>query len=168
MFDWIHRVADYFKNNLLAILILLLVIFLIIFLRKFYYWIFPPEESPIDMETNGATLTDAEAKDLADILFEAMNDIGTDTDKIDMVYDKVKDNLANLGKVNNAFGRRKYAVWGNFFGLADLFGKSYSLRVWLNLEESGKALQKWNELYNLACLTVNTGLLGGSASYGFI
>lgn len=97
--------------------------------------------------TGVLSFTLEEAQTIANRLYYAMADIGTNED---LLFDSLKNLTAQqLIMVYNAFGTRSYAFSGNWFGLGyplDLFG-------WFNQELSG------NDLNNMKQLWAKTGLI---------
>lgn len=76
--------------------------------------VFDPN-SKVDEQLNdaGATVSDTEARILAENLFDAMSSPGTNEEVIFLTFRKMK-NRADYNKVYNAFGKRQYSfTWGN-------------------------------------------------------
>lgn len=83
---------------------------------------------------SGATLTDLEAKSIAEGLYNAMGSFGTDEEKIYKLLKGISS--ANFSKVYNQFGQRLYwhelGVWTN----DSVFSNDHSIDLfgWLNSE----------------------------------
>lgn len=90
-------------------------------------------------------LTEAEAQFLAERLFDAMSNYGTDEKTIDEVFAELcKHNRAIL-QVHEAFGLQRYCL-----GASDIIGIKKNLHQWLKSELSAKEYAKWQTLYESA------------------
>jgi len=93
------------------------------------------------------TFTQQEAQTIADRLYYAMADIGTDES---LLFSSLQNLTAQqLIQVYNAYGTRPYAYTGSWFGLGynlDLFG-------WFNKELSGNQLMRMKQLWAKTGLT---------------
>lgn len=98
--------------------------------------------------TNGATITNEQAKAYAQRLFLAMEDYGTDEDSIDEVYYLLVDNPYNIRMVYNAFGLKDYGVFGSPSWISS--GTPTDLKGWFKNELAGKRLDQWNALFAVA------------------
>jgi hypothetical protein len=91
--------------------------------------------------TGVTTFTQQEAQTIADRLYYAMADIGTDES---LMFASLQNLTAQqLIMVYNAFGTRPYAYSGTWFGLGyplDLFG-------WFNKELSGNDLSRMKQIW---------------------
>ena len=93
------------------------------------------------------TFTQQEAQTIADRLYYAMADIGTDES---LLFSSLQNLTAQqLIQVYNAYGTRPYAYTGSWFGIGyplDLFG-------WFNKELGGNDLKRMKQIW------AKTGLL---------
>ena len=90
-------------------------------------------------------LTEAEAQFLAERLFDAMSNYGTDEKTINEVFAELcKHNRAIL-QVHEAFGLQRYCL-----GASDIIGIKKNLNQWLKSELSAKEYAKWQTLYESA------------------
>jgi len=101
----------------------------------------------VELPTDLTMFTHQEAQTIADRLYYAMADIGTDTN---LLFTSLESLTAQqLIMVYNAFGKRSYAYTGSWFGLGydlDLFG-------WFNKELSGNNLTRMKQLWAKTNLT---------------
>ena len=93
------------------------------------------------------TFTQQEAQTIADRLYYAMADIGTDES---LLFSSVQNLTAQqLIQVYNAYGTRPYAYTGSWFGIGyplDLFG-------WFNKELGRNDLQRMKQIWAKTGLT---------------
>lgn len=110
-----------------------------------YKWISKPRVSvQFDASYPSASISDNKAKQIANVLFNAMSNPGTDEDAI-------FNALAGLGfndfvKVSNFFGVKYYDTVLGVEG-GSLFNDQYDLRDWLYFELGNSDLEK---LHNVA------------------
>ncbi len=85
---------------------------------------------------NQHTITEVDAKTLADQLFEAMNGVGTDETAIEDILIKSNATATELIAINKAFGVREYGTFGlPWFGS----GEQLNLTQWLKRELSSSS-----------------------------
>lgn len=92
-----------------------------------------------DYDTNQLTFPEAQARILAEQLYNAMKDVGTDTDTIESVVAKLRTR-DDWNAVVKAFGIRPYGTFGAPlipFNTSDL-----NLFEWLRRELSGSLLER--------------------------
>lgn len=98
-------------------------------------------ELPTDPSGTGFIFTQQEALAIADRIWYAMADLGTNES---LLFSSLENLTANqLIMVYNAFGQRPYAYTGNWFGLGfplDLFG-------WFNQELGPQDLMKMKSIW---------------------
>lgn len=82
------------------------------------------------------TISEATAKDVANKLYEAMRDNGTDSDIIKSLLIDTTRTSNDLRMVVAAFGLKKYNLTGD--PLFEWMGKDLDLIGWLNQEVSGE------------------------------
>lgn len=85
-------------------------------------------------DTSKATLTNTQAKQVAEKFFRYMDKFGTDTD--DVVFLSQQYNGADLQKIYKAFGVRKYFGTGR----GTIFGDYINIFGWFERELSGNKL----------------------------
>jgi len=104
-------------------------------------------ELPTDPSGSGIGFTQQEALAIADRIWYAMADVGTNES---LLFNNLENLTANqLIMVYNAFGQRPYAFTGNWFGLGfplDLFG-------WFNEELGPQDLMKMKNIWAKTGLT---------------
>lgn len=85
------------------------------------------------------------SRQLAEQLYQAMENMGTDDDTIDMVFGDIVGNIRLAAAVYNDFGQRGYGTFG-----APLWGSgtNKSLLGWLKLELSDSRYSQWAGLYS--------------------
>jgi|GEM_PF-4733407 len=92
------------------------------------------------------TLTREDATAIAERLYSAMADVGTDLSLIDGAFLKVSNNLDNLRLVYNAFGSRDYGTFGSP-AYSWLPSSPTDLRGWLRNELSWDRAASWETLF---------------------
>lgn len=93
------------------------------------------------------TITENQAKNLAERLYLAMDRFGTNEIEVQNVFDSLHNNAANLSLVNNAFGNRIYSFSAGISGWG-LIHNAVPLYSWLENELSKKEFEPWAKLYN--------------------
>jgi hypothetical protein len=94
------------------------------------------------------TISAATAKDVANKLYEAMRNNGTDTDLIKSLLVDTTRTSNDLRMVVAAFGVKKYNLTGD--PLFDWMGKDLDLIGWLNQEVSGELLTQLKAMFKQA------------------
>jgi hypothetical protein len=94
------------------------------------------------------TISAASAKDVANKLYEAMRNNGTDTDLIKSLLIDTTRTSNDLRMVVAAFGVKKYNLTGD--PLFDWMGKDLDLIGWLNQEVSGELLTQLKAMFKQA------------------
>lgn len=97
-----------------------------------------------DGSTESSSITKAQAETIANNVYEAMNRIGTD-------WDRIKKNLIGLNgkslqKVYCAFGKRRYFVTGR----GSILGEKMDLTGWLIAELKSYQLNELKPVYDRA------------------
>ncbi|NDW09070.1 hypothetical protein [Dysgonomonas sp. 520] len=106
-----------------------------------------------EYSTLGATLSDSRARALADSLFAAMADMGTDVDEVMKVYNTICGNIGDVRKVYNSFGVKAYASFGSP-AWSWIPSNPLSLKGWIKAELSGNDHNKWMALFTAAGIDV--------------
>ena len=92
-----------------------------------------------------AEITQARASILAETLFDAMGNMGTNEREITLVHDELAKHSKAILQVHEAFGLKRYSLYGS-----DVLGVKCNLRQWLQKELSAREFAKWDYLYNKA------------------
>lgn len=96
-----------------------------------------------EINTKAKTITETQAHEIANRLYNAMKDVGTDEDEIEKLIIGKKLTSEDLKMVVKAFGTRKYGTYGSpmfdFMG-----GTSLNLREWLDKECSSSLMKLIN------------------------
>lgn len=92
-----------------------------------------------------AEITQARASILAESLFDAMCNIGTNEKEIAVVYEELSKHSKAVLQVHEAFGLKRYSLNGS-----DVLGVKCNLRQWLQKELSAREFAKWDYLYRKA------------------
>lgn len=138
-----NETVDTAKNNpktILAVAGLVIAGFVVV---GVYKKIFPPEKTldqlSDDNDFSPTGLSDANAKLIADRLYAAMVQVGTNEDEIFSAVEGL--NVNDFNKVYKAFGLRQYSLfWGN---VGDPFtSDKHDLITWLTNELSDNDLNK--------------------------
>ncbi|CAA0190314.1 conserved hypothetical protein [Tenacibaculum maritimum] len=127
------------KNPLYILLGILIIPILMYLLFKWVKGSFSKGVVYSELDTDGATITDLQAKSIAEGLYEAMYTYGTDEDRI---YELLRGiSPPDFSKIYNAFGIRPY---NEFFGSWEisLFGLDFDLLQWLSSELNDSELRK--------------------------
>ncbi|MCQ2232058.1 MAG: hypothetical protein MJZ30_09455 [Paludibacteraceae bacterium] len=106
-------------------------------------------ETTDEINAKGTTITQAQAKEIANRLYNAMKDSGTDEDEIERLIIGNKLTTEDLKMVVLAFGTKKYGTFGSpLFDWMD--GTSLNLREWLKKECSSSLMEKLNIKFDQA------------------
>ncbi|WP_407264987.1 hypothetical protein R5N98_15130 [Tenacibaculum maritimum] len=133
------------KNPLYVLLGILIIPILIYLLFKWAKGSFSKGGIYSELDTDGATITDLQAKSIAEGLYESMYSMGTDEERIYGLLRGISP--ANFSKVYNAFGVRGY---NEYFGYWDslLFAVDLDLIQWLYNELNDSEIRQLSELTN--------------------
>lgn len=107
---------------------------------------------PLNINESLMTISDVQARRYADYLYSAMKGAMNKKSEIDRIYNLLALNFYDLAKVYNAFGIRKYQLFGeplpipfiNEIGTFD-----YDLRQWLKASLSSREFLKWEMMFSL-------------------
>jgi hypothetical protein len=98
----------------------------------------------VSVDTKKSTISDAEANNYANQLFNAMDGFGTNSNAIYTVLNKLQ-NKDDFRKVYNAFGKKSYYIDGSPTASAYIFGYSnLDLIEWLDKEVGYSNLLTYN------------------------
>lgn len=104
-------------------LLVIVVIILLLFLRRLWNFLFGERFVPL---VHTSSLSQEDAKAYADVLFQAMNQLGTDWADIKQVLSELSEQ--DYRKVYNAFGVKKYLYFDH--DDSGLLGTPLDLRGW--------------------------------------
>ncbi|MFL0108130.1 hypothetical protein [Tenacibaculum maritimum] len=136
------------KKNPLYVLLWILIIPILIYLL--FKWFFLSSEESVfsELDSSGASISDVEAKSIAEGLYNSMSGFGTDEDTIFDLLSGISS--ANFSKVYNAFGERYYwhelGVWTDDSIFSN--GHKIDLFGWLRSELSSSEFLKLSDLTN--------------------
>lgn len=121
-----------------------LVIFLLLNFKKMVTWLklkFSPDLSNASVQLyKEKSIIDSDyAVYLSDLVYEAMAGFGTNEKALDFAYEKLQNNPNNFLALYNAFGKRKYYL----FGANDWFGTEKDFLGWLISELNDTKMEKW-------------------------
>jgi hypothetical protein len=138
------KVGDFLEKNSKPILYIVGGVVIIILAKKLLGGLFnkyPSDPSNIEITPSRLSITQAQAMQIAQNLFEAMNRLGTDEKTL---FDSITPlNDEDLKLVCKVFGLRSY--FGQGYGA--IFGQDKSLQGWLKAELGGQDLEDMQALF---------------------
>lgn len=139
-------IMDFLKKNWQYLFFFYLIYLLY---RKLLSPSFGGSNQPVNK--SNATISEQTASELSELAWQAMEEMGTDEDQLEEVYNKIGKNIDNLRLVHNSFGNRPYGTFGSpMFGS----GTSLSFKGWIDRELSGDSRRKWDNLFQSAKILV--------------
>ncbi len=131
----IDKILRILGNNWKAVLLIPILVFL---------WNFKDRllgtEKLKTLSSDGATISDEVAQNIASALFSAMADIGTDED---LIFSSLRGlSKADFAKVYNAFGLKCYEPTTGQFDPLGVIGFDMDLVAWLTSELSASELER--------------------------
>lgn len=101
-----------------------------------------------DIDRSKATISDARARQIAQLLHNAMKDTGTKKDLLEQAWILIGQNTENIKLVHKAFGTKPYGFTGA--GWFDFWSDEMELRGWIRAELSKDDRIKWETLFETA------------------
>lgn len=121
-----------------------------------YFFFRKKEEFPLCRPAH--YLTNEQANNYANILYDAMNQLGTEEERVNWVYNQIVNSDNESGMLRDivfAFGRRPYFVYRAGLDISLLGGSvgyPYTLLNWISEEMNKTEVDNWTWLYRRAGL----------------